>query len=210
MQQSDESWIRIEVRYKDEPAQEALYRLDQAQNAAMDSANPEAFLDRAVVGMVRSACDIRDVSRYKGRTSLPKNWASPSLTSYPSLMHPVFEETAALQIGGFKAHNTFASRTRHLMRSSSKHVWRLAVISMARGEDPGSVALTVGAPGAHEISDEDFCEMAQCCGCSIAELEKAEVACHTALCKLHGIDADCIASDRTRMREEFARSLGGV
>jgi len=209
-QQTENSWIRFEVRYKDEPAQEALYRLDQAQNAAMDSADPEAFLDKAVVGMVRSACDIRDVSRYKGRTSLPKNWASSSLTSYPSLMHPVFSETAPLQIGSFKAANTFASRTRHLMRSSSKHIWRLAVISMAKGEDPGSVALTMGAPGALEISDEDFSEMSQCCGHTIKELEQAEIQCHSALCKLHNIDFECIASDRSRMREEFARSLGGV
>lgn len=209
-QETSYSWIRIEVRYKDEPAGEALYRLLQAQNAAMESPDPFVFLDKAVVGMVRSACDIRDVSRYKGRTSLPKNWASSSLTSYPSVMHPVFAETAPLQIGSFKAANTFASRTRHLMRSSSKHIWRLAVISMAKGENPGSVALTMGAPGALEISDEDFSEMSQCCGHTIKELEQAEIDCHTALCKLHDIDYECIASDRSRMREEFAKSLGGV
>ena len=81
---------------------------------------------------------------------------------------------------------------------------------MAKGDNPGSVALTMGAPGAHEISDEDFSEMSQCCGCTIAELEKAELDCQTALCKLHNLDLECIASDRTRMREEFARSLGGV
>ena len=81
---------------------------------------------------------------------------------------------------------------------------------MAKGEDPGSVALTMGAPGAFEISDEDFSEMSQCCGHTIKELEAAEISCHTALCRLHGIDAECIASDRSRMREEFARSLGGV
>ena len=209
-QETSEDWIRFEVRYKDEPAGEALYRLLQYQNSAMESPDPPAFLDKAVVGMVRSACDIRDVSRYKGLASLPKNWAQSSLTSYPDVMHPVFAETAPLQIGSFKAANTFASRTRHLMRSSSKHIWRLAVISMAKGENPGSVALTMGAPGAHEISDEDFSEMSQCCGHTIKQLEAAEVACHTELCKLHGIDAECIASDRSRMREEFARSLGGV
>ena len=209
-QETDYSWIRLEVRYKDEPAGEALYRLMQAHNAAMESADPNVFLDKAVIGMVRSACDIRDVSRYKGRTSLPKNWASSSLTSYPSVMHPVFAETAPLQIGSFKAANTFASRTRHLMRSSSKHIWRLAVISRAKGENPGSVALTMGAPGAFEISDEDFAEMSQCCGHTIKELEQAEIACHSDLCDLHGIDFECISSDRSRMREEFAKSLGGV
>ena len=209
-QETSESWIRFEVRYKDEPAQEVLYRLLQAQNAAMESPDPYVFLDQAVVAMVRDACDIRDVTRYKGRSSLPKNWASSSLTTHPEIMHPVYRETAPLQIGSFKAVNTFASRTRHLMRSSSKHIWRLAVISMAKGENPGSVALTMGAPGCMEISDEDFCEMSQCSGFSIAQLEKAEVQCHTALNQLHGIDAECIASDRTQAREDLARSLGGV
>ena len=203
-------WIRFEVRFKDEPAYEALYRLIDAYNAAMDSADPEAFLDKAVVGMVRNACDIRDVSKYKERGQLPRNWAQDRLTTYPSVMHPVFAETAPLQIGSYKAANTFASRTRHLMRSSSKHIWRLAVIAKAKGDNPGSVALTMGAPGAHQIQDEDFMEMAQVSGLSIEKLEKAERLCVTALCKLHNIDVDCLHTDRTRMREEFARSLGGV
>ena len=209
-QESEGAWIRFEARYKDEPAAEVFYRLTDAHNAAMDSADPEAFLDKAIVGVVRAAADIRDVSKYKGRPSLPKNWASTALTSYPELMHPVFAETAPLQIGGFKAANTFASRTRHLMRSSSKHMWRLAVISMAKGDNPGSVALTVGAPGAHSIQEEDWMEMSQVSGIPIAKLEKAEKKCLTALAKLHDLDVECIATDRTRMREEFARSLGGV
>ena len=96
------------------------------------------------------------------------------------------------------------------MRSSSKHIWRLAVISMAKGDDPGSVALTMGAPGAHSIKDEDFAEMSQICGISIAALEQAEKDCVTALCKIHKLDLECITTDRIRMREEFARSLGGV
>ena len=208
--ESEGSWLRIEVRYKDEPAAEALYRLTDAANAGMDSADPDAFLDKAVVGMVRSAADIRDISKYKGRSSLPRNWAKEGLTTYPDLMHPVFAETAPLQVGGFKAINTFASRTRHLMRSSSKHMWRLAVISMAKGDDPGAVALTVGAPGAHAISDEDFSEMSQISGFTVAALEQAEKSCVTALCKLHNLDVECVTTDRIRMREEFARSLGGV
>ena len=209
-QELEGACIRFEARYKDEPAAEVLYRLTDAANAAMDSADPEAYLDKAVVGIVRAAADIRDVSKYNDRPSLPKNWASDRLTTYPEIMHPVFAETAPLQIGGFKAANVFASRTRHLMRSSSKHMWRLAVISMAKGENPGSVALTVGAPGAYLIEDEDFMEMSQVSGVSIAKLEKAEKKCVTALCKLHKLDWECIATDRTRMREEFARSLGGV
>ena len=96
------------------------------------------------------------------------------------------------------------------MRSSSKHVWRLAVISQAKGDDPGAVALTVGAPGAHSIQDEDFMEMSQVSGCSIADLEQAERDCVTALCKLHGLDVECVTTDRIRLREELAVSLGGV
>ena len=208
--ETEGSWIRFEVRYKDEPAGEALYRLMDAHNTAMDSADPEAHLDKAVVGMVRAAADIRDISKYKGRTKLPRNWASPTLTKYPDLMHPVFAETAPLRIGGFKATNTFASRTRHLMRSSSKHVWRLAVIAKAKGDDPGAVALSIGAPGAHSIQDEDFMEMSQISGCSIAALEEAERDCVTALCKLHNWDVECVTTDRIRLREELAVRLGGV
>lgn len=209
-QETVNEWLRLEVRFKDEPAQEALFRLIEAHNAAMDSADPEAFLDKAVVGMVRDACDIRDVSKYKELDKLPRNWAQDRLTTYPSLMHPVFAETAPLQIGSFKAVNTFASRTRHLMRSSSKHIWRLAVIAQAKGDDPGSVALTMGAPGAGGIQEEDWIEMSQCSGFTVQELEAAERSCVSALCKVHGIDAECLWTDRTRMREEFARSLGGV
>ena len=209
-QESEGPWLRIEVRFKDEPAGEALYRLLDAHNGAMDSADPEAFIDKAVVGIVRDAFDVRDVSKYEGRATLPRNWAQAHMTTYPDLMHPVFAETAPLQIGSFKAVNTFASRTRHLMRSSSKHIWRLAVIARAKGDDPGSVALTMGAPGAHSIKEEDWIEMSQCSGFSVQELEEAERHCVTALCQLHGIDAECLWTDRTRMREEFAVSLGGV
>ena len=204
------SWMRIEVRYRNEPAQEALYRLSDATNAAMDSADPEVHLDWAVTGMVRHAFDVRDVGKYADREKLPRNWANPSLTTYPEVMHPVFAETAPLQIGGFKAVNTFASRTRHLMRSSSKHIWRLAVISRAKGEDPGAVALTMGGPGVLGITDEDFCEMSQVCGIPIAALEEAEKQCITQLAQLHKLDIECIHTDRTEMREHFARSLGGV
>ena len=209
-QQSDAPWFRMEARLRNTPAEEAFYRLQQYSDSAMESHDPVSFLDDGLVALVRGACDIRDVSKYKGRDKLPKNWASDALTSYPALMHPVFGETAPLQVGSFKAVNTFASRTRHLMRSSSKHIWRLAIISIAKGKEPGDVALTIGAPGCFEISEEDFMEMSQVSGHSIAELEKAELECHTKLLQLHGIDADCIASNRTELREQLAVTLGGV
>jgi len=53
-------------------------------------------------------------------------------------------------------------------------------------------------------------EMAQVSGCSISDLEQAEKDCVTALCKLHGFDAECVTTDRIRLREELAVSLGGV
>ena len=203
-------WWRLETRLRNTPAEEAFYRLQQFADTAMESCHPDEYIQNAVVALVRGTCDIRDISKYKGRDKLPKNWASDSLTSYPSLMHPVFGETAPLQVGSFKAVNTFASRTRHMMRSSAKHMWRLAIISIAKGREPGDVALTIGAPGCFQISDEDFMEMSQVSGHSIADLEKAELQCHTKLLALHGIDKECIASNRTEIREQLAVTLGGV
>lgn len=203
-------WVRIEVRFKKERASEVLYRLVQAYDTAMESHDPSAHLDRAVVGLVRSAFDVRDVSKYRGTGSLPKNWASEHLTSYPALMHPVFEEIAPIHVGAFKASGVFAARTRHVMRTDGKHLWRLAIISVARGGEPGDIALTMGAPSAGTVSEEDFKDMSQTSGCTIAELEAAEIECHSKLLKLHGIDAECVSSDRALVREELLRTTGGV
>ena len=203
-------WIRIEARYKAERATEALFRLQQAFDSAMESPDPEAHLGQAVVGLVRSAFDVRDVSKYRGTQKLPKNWASDRLTTYPALMHEVFKETAPIQVGSFKATGIMAARTRHVMRSAGKQIWRLAIISQAKGDDPGAVALTMGAPSAGTITDEDFKDMSQTSGHTVAELEAAEVAVHSRLLKLHGIDVACVGSDRTLLREELLRTTGGV
>ena len=206
----EESWLRIEARLRGEQASEAFYRLQQAADSAYESTDVESHVDKAVVGVIKGVCDIKDVTKYLGQEKLPKNWASDELTSYPEIMHPVFAETAPIQVGSFKAVNTFASRTRHLMRTASTHMWRLAVISFAKGEHPGVGFLTMGAPGALKIGEEDFKEMSQVSGFSIQELEEAEKKCHTALHQLHGVDAECVATGRTLLREEMARTLGGV
>ena len=203
-------WLRLEVRYRNEPALEAFQRLMQFMNGAMESGNPEGHLDDGVVRLVRGVCDIRDVSRWRGLDHLPKNWATDALTTYPERMHPVFGQTAPLQVGSFKATGAFAARTRHLMKSSGKHIWRLAVISVAKGVDPGSVALTMGAPSAGQITDEDFMDMSQVSGFTVAELEKAECKAHSLLHALHGVDIECVGSDRTLLREELLRTTGGV
>lgn len=203
-------WIRFEVRFRKERATEALFRLTQAYDTAMESPDPPAHLDRALVGLVRAAFDVRDVSKYRGTGKLPKNWANASLTTYPEVMHPVFEETAPIQVGSFKASGIMAARTRHLMRSGGKQMWRLAIISQAKGDDPGAIALTMGAAHAGTITDEDFKDMSQTSGFTVAELEAAELGVHTRLAKLHGIDAACIGSDRTLLREELLRTTGGV
>ena len=200
----------MEVRFKAERASEALYRLVQAYDSAMETPDPAAALDNVLVSLVRGAFNVKDVSRYKDRDKLPKNWASDSLTSPPLLMHPVFGETAPLQIGSFKATGSFAARTRHLMRSGGKQIWRLAIISIAMGQEPGVVALTMGAPSAGLIRDEEFIEMSQTSGFSIQELEAAELVAHTKLAQLHGIDVECVGSDRTELREELLRTTGGV
>ena len=203
-------WIRIECRFRKERATEACYRLVEAYDSAMESADPDSHLDHVVVGLVRSAFDVRDVSKYRGTRKLPKNWANDRLTTYPELMSNVFEETAPIQVGSFKASGVFASRTRHLMRSGGKHIWRLAIISIARGGDPGEGFLTMGAPYAMTVSEEDFKDMSQTSGCTVAELEAAEVEAHNQLLKLHGLDVECIGSDRSLVREELLRTTGGV
>ena len=207
-QELDQPWLRLEARLRGEQASEAFYRLQQASDSAFESTDVEQHIDRAVIGVVRSVCDIRDVTKYQDQAKLPKNWASDELTSFPEIMHPVFAETAPIQVGSFKAINTFASRTRHLMRTGAKHMWRLAVISFAKGEHPGSGFLTMGAPGAHSINDEDFKEMSQVSGFTIKELEAAELLCHTALLELHGAGVECVGSDRTELRESMARKQG--
>ena len=203
-------WIRIEVRYRVERATEALYRLVQAYDSATESHDPASHMDTALVGLVRSAFDIRDVSKYRGTGKLPKNWASDRLTSYPALMHPVFSETAPIHVGAFKATGVFASRTRHVMRSAGPHIWRLAIILIAKGQDPGAGFLTMGGSSVGQVSDEDFRDMAQTSGCTIAELEAAEVEAHNQLLALHGVDAKCVGSDRSLLREELLRTTGGV
>ena len=203
-------WLRLEVRYRNEPALEAFQRLMQFMDGAMESGNPEGHMDDGVVGLVRGTIDIRDVSRWMGLDHLPKNWATDALTTYPERMHPVFGQTAPLQVGSFKASGAFAARTRHLMKSSGKHIWRLVVISVAKGTDPGAVALTMGAPSAGQITDEDFMDMAQVSGFTVAELEAAECKAHSLLMELHGINVKCIGSDRTLLREELLRTTGGV
>ena len=96
------------------------------------------------------------------------------------------------------------------MRSGGPHMWRLAIILIAKGQDPGAGFLTMGGSSAGLVSDEDFKDMSQTSGISIAALEAAEVEAHNQLLALHGVDAKCIGSDRSLLREELLRTTGGV
>ncbi|NBP25305.1 MAG: hypothetical protein EBU81_12290, partial [Proteobacteria bacterium] len=123
-QELDKPWIRFEVRLKGTPAEDALYRLRQASDAAQEHHDPQVFLDGCVVALVRAVLDVRDVSAYAVSGRLPKNWANAGTTTYPEVMHPVFAQVAPLELGSFKATGLYAARVRHLVHSSGRMMWR--------------------------------------------------------------------------------------
>lgn len=207
---SERAWIRFEVHLSGLPAEEALLRLSAALDAGMESADPDRVVDRVAVALVRSVIDIRDLSAYADRGKPPKNWAQfPSIT-YPPVMHPVFDEIAPLELGSFKASGVLAARTRHLMRSSGRHMWKLCVLACAKGDDPGAVALTVGASSALSITREELDDLAAWSGFSPAEIDAAEAQAHLLLCRLHGVNIREVVTDRQELRAQLERSLGGV
>ena len=61
--------------------------------------------------------------------------------------------------------------------------------------------------GVIDTKEEDWIEMSQCSGFTVQELEAAERSCVSALCKVHGIDAECLWTDRTRMRQGWSRAV---
>ena len=100
-----------------------------------------------------------------------------------------------------------AAQARHAIRSTGKTVWKMAILAVAHGQEPGSVALQMGFPHHSRVTDEDFMEMAQNCGKSMEELEQAEKAAINAFIALVGADVHCVDSDRTLLRKEAEKAV---
>lgn len=206
----DTPWLRVEVQLTHHAAEEALWRLVEAHNSAMQSTCPDKLLGDAHVALVRSVFDVRDVSSFLAAGGLPQNWVRSPRAKTPELMHPLYGETAPIDISSFKAVGTWASRFRHAQRSSAKFWWTLAVISEAKGEEPGAPALLVGMDGHEQCTDEDWDEIASVTGISAGELANAEAVCIRKVGELKGMGPHWVETDRTERRRQVAASFGGV
>jgi hypothetical protein len=206
----DRSWLRVEVQLHQEAASEALWRLVEAHNSAMQTTCPDKVLADAHVALVRSAFDVRDVSALLVNGRLPQNWVRSPKASLPELMHPLYGETAPIDIGSFKAVGTWASRFRHAQRSSAKFMWTLAVISEAKGDEPGAPALLLGSDAYGQCTDEDWDEIARMTGIAPGALADAEAACLNKVAELKGMGPGWVETDRTMRRQQVAVSYGGV
>jgi hypothetical protein len=206
----ERSWLRVEVQLHQEVASEALWRLVEAHNSAMQTTCPDKVLADAHVALVRSAFDVRDVSALLVNGRLPQNWVRSPKASLPELMHPLYGETAPIDIGSFKAVGTWASRFRHAQRSSAKFMWTLAVISEAKGDEPGAPALLLGSDAYGQCTDEDWDEIARMTGIAPGALADAEAACLNKVAELKGMGPGWVETDRTMRRQQVAVSYGGV
>lgn len=209
-QDVDRPWLRVEVQLTHEAASEALWRLVEAHNSAMQSTCPDKLLADAHVALVRSAFDVRDVSALLVNGRLPQNWVRSTKAVLPELMHPLYGETAPIDIGSFKAVGTWASRFRHAQRSNAKFMWTLAVITEAKGDEPGAPALMLGSDAFGQCTDEDWDEIAQVTGIAPGVLADAEASCLSKVAELKGMGPGWVETDRTMRRHQVAVSYGGV
>lgn len=203
-------WLRFECKCRHEGAEGAIRALLEACNNAFDSGDALHFLGGAVASVVRSGADIRDVTAFDSDKPLPKNWANSSNAPMPAVLAPVFAETAPMDFGVLRVQGPFASRLRHLQRSSGKAVWTLCILATLRGEDPGRIALVLGIEKATQLTLEDFEEISKISGFTPKEVEEAELATLNHALDVLGIDGHFIESDKTMRRAELARMIGGV
>lgn len=207
---SERPWLRIEVRYKHALAEEALWRLVDVQNGALRTALPDQALEKALLGLVKASFDVRDVSAFGSVAQLPQNWARSPKACTPALMHPIYDEVKPLDLAGYRVQGSFAARCRHMQRSGGLQLWRMSVLLMARGEDPGPVGLIAGGAYWDRLTDEDFAELSQISGRTVEELDLANTACVKRLAELQGWQLDDLASDRELLKKELLVRLGGV
>ena len=205
--EQDRAWVRFERVTKGIEAQTVFDALLATVDAAWETGTALELLDNFVTGAVKQAADIRDVTGFPDYPKLPKNWTRSPMASTPPMLSTAYAQIAPLEIGELRLQGGFAAQARHAIRSTGKTIWKMAILSVAQGRDPGSVALTMGFPHHQRITDEDFMELAQVSDIAIADLEQAECKAINLLIEISGADAHCIGSDRTMLREDALKRL---
>ena len=206
----EKPWLRFECRCRHEGADWAIRTLLEAADAAYESGCAEVLMDRAVVGIVRGSADIKDVSAFNDVKALPKNWIRSPLAVMPDELVPVFGEIAPLRVAELKLRGGFASRVRHLQRSAGPTLWKLCLMEVAQGRDPGALSLSLAAGSAARLSPEDFEEVARLMNVPPAAVEQAEVDLINLCCRLFDLDEQILFSDKQAIRADMAVRIGGV
>lgn len=205
--ESERPWIRFELRAKADAAQDLFFALQQASDAASETGAALMLVDGVITSAVRSAADIRDVTGFPDYPKLPRNWMRSPKAKLPAELAPVFQQCAPLDIASLRVRGGFAAQVRHAIKSNGKCVWKLCVLSVAKGESPGLLGFELGFSHHSRITGDDFMEMAQESGLSIQQLEAAELKAITEFAQLKGYDVTCISSDRTELRAEALKGL---
>ena len=203
----DRAWIRFERVSKGTEAQTVFDELLTTVDAAWETGTALELLDNFVTGAVKQAADIREVTGFPDYPKLPKNWMRSPMARTPDMLSTAYAQIAPLTVGELRLQGGFAAQARHAIRSTGKTIWKMAILEVAQGRDPGSVALTMGFPHHQRVTDEDFMEMAQVSNVAIADLEAAELKAINLLIEISGADAHCVGSDRTLLREEALKRL---
>ena len=205
--ESERAWIRFERVSKAEDAQRLFDELLGVVDSAWEHGMALEVMDNFVTAAVKAAADIRDVTGFPDYPTLPKNWMRSPKATTPDMLSSAYLQVAPLEIGELRLAGGFAAQARHAIRSTGKTVWKMAILAVAHGQEPGSVALQMGFPHHSRVTDEDFMEMAQNCGKSMEELEQAEKAAINAFIALVGADVHCVDSDRTLLRKEAEKAV---
>ena len=200
-------WIRFERTSRSDNAQAVMDALLNKADAVWEGGLALPVLDMFVRETLKDAADIRDVTQFPEFPKLPKNWMRSPNAKTPECLEPVLGEAGALDLSDFRISGGLAAQFRHTIRSNGKCIWKMCLISLATGKDPGPVALEIGFPHHGRITDEDFIEMSQASGVTIGQLEKAELSAQQQFIDLTGADVNVLESDRTELRKEALARL---
>ena len=203
----ERAWIRFERVTRGEDAQRVFEALLGAIDAAWETGTAVELLDNFVTAAVKEAADIRDVTGFPDYPDLPKNWMRSPTAITPPMLSNAYQQVAPLNLGELRLAGGFAAQARHAIRSTGKTVWKMAILEVAQGREPGAVALHMGYPHHKRVTDEDFMEMAQVSGIPIEELEAAEEEAILQFWKSEGLELTDVTSDRSLLRAEALKRL---
>lgn len=209
-QEQERAWLRFEARHSRDAAQGLFDELQRVNEGVMEGDLPLHALDRFVTAAVRRSGDIRDVTGFESFPKLPKNWMRSPTAKTPDELAPVFGMVAPLDISDHRIKGGFASQVRHTARSSGRTIWKLCIIAISQGNDPGPVAMDLGFTSFGLLTAEDFQEMAQTADIPVADLEKAELKAITQKAQSEGVDLEVVSSHRTELRAEALKRVGGL